>query len=72
MDRRQFVRLLLGAPAVKALPKQPEAPPPPEPGPMHDCVEHPSLPCPACLKWTGDGYATVRANPQMFPRIKVP
>jgi hypothetical protein len=25
--------------------------------PAHECVDHPSLPCPTCLKWTGDAFA---------------
>ena len=25
--------------------------------PAHTCVDQPILPCPACLKWTGDGVA---------------
>jgi hypothetical protein len=66
MNRRDFVRLLLGAPAA-ALSKLESEPPPP-----HECVDRPSLPCPACLKCTGDPYATVRSNPQCFPGIKVP
>lgn len=28
--------------------------------PAHTCVDQPTLTCPACLKWTGDGFATVR------------
>jgi GGDEF domain-containing protein len=35
--------------------------------PAHTCVDQPTLPCPACLKWTGDGFATVRNNSQCFP-----
>lgn len=35
--------------------------------PAHTCVDQPNLSCPACLKWTGDGFATVKANPQCFP-----
>lgn len=37
--------------------------------PAHTCVDQPSLSCPACLKWTGDGFASVRANPEGFPGI---
>jgi hypothetical protein len=37
--------------------------------PAHTCVDQPILPCPACLKWTGHGFATVRSNPQCFPGI---
>jgi hypothetical protein len=37
--------------------------------PAHTCVDQPNLSCPACLKWTGDGFATVKANPQCFPDI---
>jgi GGDEF domain-containing protein len=36
--------------------------------PAHECVDRPTLPCPACLKWTGDGFASVR-NSQCFPGI---
>ena len=35
--------------------------------PAHTCVDQPILPCPACLKWTGDGFATVRSTPRSFP-----
>jgi hypothetical protein len=34
--------------------------------PAHTCVDQPSLPCPACLKWTGEGFATVNANPECY------
>lgn len=37
--------------------------------PEHTCVDQPILSCPACLKWTGDGFATVKSNPQHFPGI---
>jgi hypothetical protein len=37
--------------------------------PAHTCVDQPILSCPACLKWTGDGFATVKSNPQCFPGI---
>ena len=40
--------------------------------PAHECVDRPTLPCPACLKWTGDGFATVRSNPQCFPGVVIP
>lgn len=36
--------------------------------PAHSCVDQPHLSCPACLKWTGDGFATVKDNPEMFPQ----
>jgi hypothetical protein len=39
--------------------------------PAHTCVAKPILPCPACLKWTGDGFATVKANPQCFRGISL-
>ena len=32
--------------------------------PIHECVDRPNLPCPACMKWTGDEFATVRSKPQ--------
>jgi hypothetical protein len=37
--------------------------------PAHTCVDQPTLSCPACLNWTGDGFATVRNNTQCFPDI---
>jgi hypothetical protein len=39
--------------------------------PQHECVDRPTLPCPACLKWTGDAFATVKSNPQCFPGIDI-
>lgn len=35
--------------------------------PAHTCVDQPILPCPACLKWTGGGFATAMNNSQRFP-----
>ena len=37
--------------------------------PVHECVERPILPCPACRKWTNDPFATVRTNRESFPGI---
>lgn len=37
--------------------------------PVHECIEHPILPCPACWKWAGDAFATVRSDPKSFPGI---
>ena len=37
--------------------------------PAHTCVDQPILPCPACSKWTGDGFATVKSIPHCFPGI---
>jgi len=37
--------------------------------PAHTCVDQPDLTCPACLKWTGDGFATVRTNSQFFSDV---
>jgi hypothetical protein len=39
--------------------------------PAHECVDRPNLPCPACLKWTGDGFFSVKSKPQCFPGIDV-
>ncbi len=79
MNCRHFFRLLCGPPAIKA-----ERSPASGKGvlsacgvrqefeeacPGHTCVDQPTLLCPACLKWTGDGFATVRSNPQCFPGI---
>jgi hypothetical protein len=35
----------------------PEPPPKSGSGPVHECVDRPELPCPACAKWTGDPLA---------------
>ena len=37
--------------------------------PAHTCVDQPILPCPACSKWTGDEFATVKSNRQCSPGI---
>jgi hypothetical protein len=39
--------------------------------PAHECADRPHLPCPACLKWTGDAFATVKSNFQCFPGIDI-
>ncbi len=58
MERRSFFRLLWGAPSVaffrhesssESLPSRNE--------PLHECVDRPELPCPACMKWSGDPLA---------------
>jgi hypothetical protein len=30
--------------------------------PIHECADRPYLPCPACMKWTSDEFATVKSN----------
>jgi len=85
MNCRHFFRLLCGAPAVPHSQEIKAEPSPAvgtgaqsgwgahqeseEAYPGHTCVDQPTLPCPACLKWTGDGFATVRNNAQCFPGI---
>lgn len=69
MNRRHFLRLLCGAPAISAnLLRVAGASAQSGYGahhkseaayPSHTCVDQPTLPCPACLKWTGDGFASV-------------
>jgi hypothetical protein len=61
MKRRSF---LLGAAAVAAFGHEPPPVVPPleqssDDGPslLHECVDRPELPCPACAKWTGDPLA---------------
>ena len=60
MKRRSF---LLGAAAVAAFGHEPPpVEPPPEQSPdgpslLHECVDRPELPCPACAAWTGDPLA---------------
>ncbi len=60
-------------PPAKAPAKRPISPPRKPPGkppapvpvdlgpdgrePLHECVDRPELPCPACAKWTGDPLA---------------
>jgi hypothetical protein len=38
-------------------PTDPRPDPRPRRGPVHECVDRPELPCPACMKWTGDPLA---------------
>jgi hypothetical protein len=65
MKRRQFFQLLLCAAAV---PPTHESPTPLAPAecPLHECIDRPELPCPACEKWTGDPFASVRHNPTIL------
>lgn len=50
MDRRHFCRLLLGAPAVAAVKAEPKVAQEAGKDPPHECVDRPTLPCPACIK----------------------
>ena len=61
MKRRSFFRLLWGAPAVVLLRHERDDEMVDESGPLHECVDRPELPCPACTKWTGDPLA-IRSN----------
>jgi|HubBroStandDraft_4_1064222.scaffolds.fasta_scaffold2016174_1 hypothetical protein len=85
MNRRNFFRLLLTAPAATFLGdkselrfagpgltnKRVERPriPYPVEYPAHECVDRSTLSCPACAKWTGDPFASVKSNPKCFPVI---
>ncbi len=85
MNCRHFFRLLCGAPAVPHLQEIKAEPLPAagtgaqsgcgahqesgEGYPTHTCVDQPTFACPACLKWTGDGFAMVRNNSQCSPGI---
>lgn len=64
MKRRSFFHLLWGALAVLILNRQPDSlsggDPNAKTGPVHECVDRPELPCPACTKWTGDALAIQR------------
>ena len=70
MKRRSFVKLLSTAPLAAFVP--PKSPLPPDPpftlddgkGPVHECVDRPELPCPACTKWTGDPLAIKKTLPR--------
>jgi hypothetical protein len=58
MKRRSFFRLLWGAPSLAFFRYESfPAPPPSRKEPLHECVDRPELPCPACTKWTGDPLA---------------
>ncbi len=39
----------------------------------HTCADQPKLPCPACLKWTGDAFATVSSSidAELSPVLKM-
>lgn len=63
MNRRYFLRLSCGAFVIAFLWKKLSfelSPTVPElhRWPLHECVDRPNLPCPACLKWMGDGFGT--------------
>jgi len=62
MKRRQFVQLFLCAAAVPPIQEQPTTLLAPAECPLHECVDRPGLPCPACEKWTDDPFATVRSR----------
>ena len=63
------LRCAWNAPATAFFRPEAEPKPQPEPAPQplsdnrgleypaHECVDRPGLPCPACLKWTGDALA---------------
>ncbi|MGA9799724.1 MAG: hypothetical protein WBQ68_12000 [Terriglobales bacterium] len=59
MKRRSFFQLLWGGPMVILFPPEtlPEPAPYSGPEPLHECVDRPELPRPACAKWTGDPLA---------------
>jgi hypothetical protein len=59
MNRRRFFRLLSGVPAIGLFQEPKSEPPPAGRGPAHECADRPTLPCPACEKWTGNPFATV-------------
>lgn len=52
MDRRHFFRLIIGVLSVAILRNElkSESLPQPEKNPLHECVDRPNLPCPACTK----------------------
>jgi hypothetical protein len=69
MKRRSFFRLLWGVPSValfqhdsssEALASRNE--------PLHECVDRPELPCPACTKWSGDPLA-IKTNLWKVPSL---
>jgi hypothetical protein len=72
MKRRSFVGLLWGVPAMALIPPEAGSEPshdPEGPSPPHECVDRPELPCPACLKWTGDPLAIQKNLPEA-PRLR--
>jgi hypothetical protein len=65
MKRRSFVGLLWGVPAMVLLPPEVDSEPSPDgPEPLHECVDRPELPCPACAKWTGNPLAIKEHPPE--------
>ena len=58
MNRRNFIQWMLSSFPFLFLRRRSSQP---QPGfqkdhPWHECVDRPELPCPACLRWTGDAY----------------
>ena len=66
MERRQFFRLFLCAAAVPQILERPITALAQVKSPLHECIDRPDLPCPACEKWEGDPFATVRCNPTIL------
>jgi hypothetical protein len=62
MNRRHFFRLLSGVPVLATFLPEQKSEPSAGMDPLHECVDRPDLPCPACAKWTGDPLA-VKSNP---------
>src|SRR3954470_22321209 len=40
--------------------------------PLHECVDRPWLPCPACFKATGDEFATAKSTRPKFSKTGCP
>src|SRR5580765_6067306 len=84
MKRRSFLILTWSASAVAFFRSQPKRQPVPAPIPLpdsrgleypaHECIDRPGLPCPACLKWTGnpltikDNWSEARGLRKRLPR----
>jgi hypothetical protein len=64
MNRRQFSGLLSGVLVVATFLAEQKSELSTEKNLLHECVDRPDLPCPACAKWTGDPLAVKRNSPK--------
>ena len=69
MKRRSFFHLAWSVPALALFPHEPLPQPPDGLQPLHECVDRPDLPCPACMKWTGDPLAS-KANMSVASKLR--
>jgi len=67
MKRRSFFHLAWSFPALALIrPGNEPRPSREQTEPLHECVDRPQLPCPACSKWTGDPVAIKSTLPVAY------